>query len=176
MRSLFFPAILAAGILTVAGETSPRARADKPDGAKTGRPAIIEMTVPADAQIGFDGDETSQRGTLRLFRSPPLEPEHQYHYYNVRVRWTANGQKFDETICICVREGDHIKITYPRGFVPETPATVPPARANTYYFGPDSSGRTITYYSDYGPPPNVKTFSELSPMKDAGPPGFRYPQ
>jgi uncharacterized protein (TIGR03000 family) len=160
---------IACGALALAGETAPQARADK--AAKAGRPASIEMTVPADARISFDGHETSQGGTVRLFNTPPLDPERLDAMYNVRVRGTFNGQKFDETICICVREGDHIKVNYPSGFVAE--ASPPPARTNTYFFGPDLSGRTITYYSDYGPPPNVKSFSEQSPIRGAGPPGFR---
>jgi uncharacterized protein (TIGR03000 family) len=128
------------------------------DGTTTGRPATIEMTVPADAQITFDGAATTSQGTLRRFVSSPLAPGKQYHYYNVRIRGTANGQNFDETICICVREGDFITISYPT-FVAErrsyyySPES-PPARAKTYSFGPDFSGRTITYYSDHDRPPS----------------------
>jgi uncharacterized protein (TIGR03000 family) len=171
MRSVRFLAILAASLAAVSLGWLPAAlAAPSADEKATGRPATIEMIVPADAQISFDGAGTSSRGTFRQFVSPPLAPGNLYHYYNVRARWTENGQKFDETTCICVREGDTIRITYPRGAAEESRAYYyspepPPARANTYYFGPDRSGRTIRYYSDYPPPPNVKTFSELSPIQ-----------
>jgi uncharacterized protein (TIGR03000 family) len=167
MRSVPFLTTLAAGVAAASLSWLPAVLAEPPrDGEATGRPATIEMTVPADAVIDFDGYKTSSRGTFRQFVSPPLTKGREYHYYNVHVRGTANGQKFDETICICVREGDHITIAYPN-FVAERRSYYysqesPPARANTYTFGPDLSGKTIRYYSDYGPPPKVKTLSEQS--------------
>jgi uncharacterized protein (TIGR03000 family) len=109
------------------------------------------MIVPADARISFDGESTTQTGTDRVFETPALVPDHQYHYRKVRVSGTVNGRKFEETICICVREGDHIKVAYPN-FLAEKLDTPAVERKNTYTFGPDYGGRTIIYRSDYGRP------------------------
>jgi uncharacterized protein (TIGR03000 family) len=171
MRSVPLLGVLAVSVAASFMCSLPTARAaPSADDPAQGRPATIQMIVPAEAQITFDGTPTSSRGTLRTFVSPPLAPGKQYHYYNVRVRSMANGQKLDETICICVREGDAITISYPSGAFTERRAyyygAEPTAeRANSYYYGPDPRGRVILYHSDYPPPPKIQTLSEQDPIQ-----------
>jgi uncharacterized protein (TIGR03000 family) len=175
MRSFIFTRVLPAGtlgLLALAWSVSQAAEAP----AK-GRPATIELTVPADAQVTFDGVETKQRGNVRLFVTPPLDPQLQHATYAIRVWGTTNGVKFDDTIHIPVREGDHIRITDPKGFAPSASNSAgpqpPPARSNVYTFGPDGGGRMVHYFTDHGAPAKVRTLSEMDPMRGSGPPGFR---
>jgi uncharacterized protein (TIGR03000 family) len=69
------------------------------DGKSAGKPAniaTVQVTVPSDAEVWFEGTKTTQLGTVRQFRSPPLDPDSTYTY-TVRARWTQNGEVKDET-------------------------------------------------------------------------------
>jgi uncharacterized protein (TIGR03000 family) len=67
-------------------------------------PATIELTVPADAQVWFDGQATTQTGTLRRFVTPPLRANSDYSY-ELKVRWNQDGQQKEETRTISVVAG-----------------------------------------------------------------------
>ena len=76
----------------------------KTPAAPTGA-AAIEMRVPANAEVWFDGVRSKQTGEVRTFRSPPLEAGSSY-LYAIRVRWrNAAGQVIDRTQQIRVQPG-----------------------------------------------------------------------
>src|SRR5260370_27645314 len=56
------------------------------------KPALIDVLVPADAEIWFDGAKTVQNGEFRQFVSPPLMPGHDF-FYEIKARWMENGKK-----------------------------------------------------------------------------------
>jgi len=59
--------------------------------------AWIEIQVPSNAEIWFEGDRTMQTGTQRQFVSPPLDRGRKFTY-DVRARWTdGNGKVVDRT-------------------------------------------------------------------------------
>jgi uncharacterized protein (TIGR03000 family) len=62
------------------------------------------VVVPADATVWIDGAPTTQTGTDREFQTPPLEPGRVFTY-QVRARWTQNGQMMDQTRTAEVRAG-----------------------------------------------------------------------
>jgi uncharacterized protein (TIGR03000 family) len=66
--------------------------------------AVIEVRVPPNAQVSFDGDATAQTGPNRLFSSPSLDRGQAYHY-TVKARWTQNGQPVERTRRVEVRAG-----------------------------------------------------------------------
>ncbi len=66
--------------------------------------ARIWLTVPADAEVWFDGEPTEQAGELRHFVSPPLAPGRSYTYA-VRVRWTKGGKPVEEERRVRVQAG-----------------------------------------------------------------------
>jgi uncharacterized protein (TIGR03000 family) len=66
--------------------------------------ARIWLTVPADAQVWFDGEPTQQTGELRHFVSPPLAPGRSYTY-GVRVRWMKDGKPVEEERRVRVQAG-----------------------------------------------------------------------
>ena len=75
-------------------------------------PVYIEIHVPADAEIWFDDAKTIQTGTVRLFVSPPLTPGYDYTY-EVRAKWTEDGQEVIQSRRITVHAGEQATITFP---------------------------------------------------------------
>jgi uncharacterized protein (TIGR03000 family) len=73
--------------------------------------ALIEVRVPQDAQVWFDGDPTQQRGTDRLFSSPPLEPGKRYHY-DVKARWHDGDRAVEKTRTVHVEAGRHVTVDF----------------------------------------------------------------
>ena len=73
--------------------------------------ATVEVVVPANAQVWFDGEPTKQGGERRLFSSPPLDPEKVYHY-EVRARWTEGERVVDQTRRVEVRGGKRTGVDF----------------------------------------------------------------
>jgi uncharacterized protein (TIGR03000 family) len=101
-----------------AGEV-PRADAPTEDTQRRGQPlpsvnenaVLIAVRVPANAEIWFDGNKTSQTGQVRLFTTPPLEPGHEYSY-EVHARWNESGHEVDRTRKVTVHAGDRIGLNF----------------------------------------------------------------
>jgi uncharacterized protein (TIGR03000 family) len=75
----------------------------------TERAVRIDLRVPADAKIWFDGRETIQTGTARSFESPPLAAGPEYAY-QVRIQWKRDGKEVTQTRQIVVHAGDDINL------------------------------------------------------------------
>jgi uncharacterized protein (TIGR03000 family) len=73
--------------------------------------AMIEVRVPDNAQVWFDGDATQQRGADRLFSSPPLEPGKRYHY-DVKARWHEGDRTVEKTRTVHVEAGKHVTVEF----------------------------------------------------------------
>jgi uncharacterized protein (TIGR03000 family) len=110
----YMPGYASSGVLP-GGTTSMYYQPGTQPGAATTDPnaAVIDLQVPADAQVWFDGDATNQRGTNRLFTSPPLGPGKAYHY-DVKARWTENGRPVERTRRVDVRAGQHTTVDFTR--------------------------------------------------------------
>lgn len=78
--------------------------------------ARVRVRVPANATVWFEGDQTRQTGPERDFVSPPLSPGQTYTY-DIRARWTDNGQPVEQTRTIRVRAGETstVDFTSPAG-------------------------------------------------------------
>jgi uncharacterized protein (TIGR03000 family) len=76
-------------------------------------PAEIEVRVPAGAEIWFDGEKTTLTGSVRRFRSPPLEPGQRYAY-DVKARWSEGGKEVEQTQHVPVTAGAVQKVTFQR--------------------------------------------------------------
>jgi len=66
--------------------------------------ADIEVRVPADAEVWFDGNKTSMTGPNRVFASPQLDPSKSYRY-EIRARWMQEGKPVDLVRTVEVRAG-----------------------------------------------------------------------
>ncbi len=73
--------------------------------------AEIDVHLPPDATLWFDGKRTGQRGEYREFVSPPLKPGERY-YYVVRARWTEDGRPVERTRKVHVRAGEQVWVDF----------------------------------------------------------------
>jgi uncharacterized protein (TIGR03000 family) len=79
----------------------------------TAAPAYVQVRVAADAEVWFDGSATQQRGAVRDFVSPALDPSRSYSY-QVRARWMENGEARDETRTVSVQGGQTAYVDFNR--------------------------------------------------------------
>jgi uncharacterized protein (TIGR03000 family) len=87
---------------------TPPVAARAPEGDE---PATLEIRVPADAAIWFDGSRSSQTGSDRTFATPPLKPGTAYSY-DIRARWTADGAAVEQTRTVTVRAGQRTRVDF----------------------------------------------------------------
>jgi uncharacterized protein (TIGR03000 family) len=73
--------------------------------------AVIEVKVPATAEVLFDGERTTQPGQFRVFRSPPLEPGQDFTY-EVTARWREKGELVERTQKARIRAGERAQIDF----------------------------------------------------------------
>jgi uncharacterized protein (TIGR03000 family) len=73
--------------------------------------AMIDVRVPPEAQVTFDGEATTQRGPNRLFTSPALEPGKSYHY-DVKASWNQNGRTVTRNRRVDVRAGQRTTVDF----------------------------------------------------------------
>jgi uncharacterized protein (TIGR03000 family) len=96
--------------------------------------AHLQLIVPDNAEVWFDGEKTSQTGTVREYVSPPLATGKTFTY-DVRVRYAgANGHVVDETRPIRVQANSwwSVDFTKPAPKKPEAaPPQTPPAKPKT---------------------------------------------
>jgi uncharacterized protein (TIGR03000 family) len=76
-----------------------------------GSVATMNVHVPANAEIWFEGTKTGQSGDLRTFVSPPLESGRGFSY-EVRARWTENGKEVDQTRKVSVHAGERVNVDF----------------------------------------------------------------
>jgi uncharacterized protein (TIGR03000 family) len=99
------------------------ADAPSPSDPADGR-ARVEVLVPADAEVWFNGDPTTQRGAQRHFTSPPLTPGRDYQY-EIRARWTEDGRTVDQTRTIVVHANARVGVDFNRAEPVSAPVLVP---------------------------------------------------
>jgi len=73
------------------------------------RNVVIDVRVPADAEIWFENAKTQQTGMFREFISPTLDRGQDY-VYHVRAHWMENGKPVDLNRDLHVRAGDQLRI------------------------------------------------------------------
>jgi uncharacterized protein (TIGR03000 family) len=177
MRTIMLSAALGLGALGLWGGGPSRAVAAPPGN----QPTLIQVTVPAGAEIWFDGAKTSQSGTVRQFLTPPLDPSRHYHY-EMRLHWMNGGQPMDETRRLAVQAGERIDISYAN---PGTAGSVATAEAPAFResrsayvppAAPTVSALMPTYVESGGTPlgeaPPPRFYDERNYPGPGGPPGL----
>jgi uncharacterized protein (TIGR03000 family) len=71
--------------------------------------ALIGVRVPEHAEIWIDGSKTSQTGSMREFVTPPLDPGQKFNY-DVKARWTENGQEVVRERQVSFHAGDRLMV------------------------------------------------------------------
>jgi uncharacterized protein (TIGR03000 family) len=83
-----------------------------PAEAETRDSVRLNVRLPdPNAEVWVEGKLTNQRGTLREFVSPPLNPDKSYTY-DVRARWTENGKDVERTRTVPVRANGNITVDF----------------------------------------------------------------
>jgi uncharacterized protein (TIGR03000 family) len=81
--------------------------------------AHLQLVVPQNAEVLFNGDTTTQTGTVREFVSPPLTPGKSYDYA-ITVRYLdADGKSISDRRVIHVHANDWFRIDFTRPAPPE---------------------------------------------------------
>ncbi len=73
--------------------------------------AAVDVRVPADAEVRFQGQLMTSGGTLRRFVSPALEPARNYTY-DVTATWHENGRDVSRSRHISVRAGEQVTVDF----------------------------------------------------------------
>jgi uncharacterized protein (TIGR03000 family) len=74
--------------------------------------ATVRVTVPATAEVWFEGQQTKQTGPNRTFQSPVLEPGKNY-IYTIRARWSeAGGAPVEQFQAVTVRAGANAAVEF----------------------------------------------------------------
>jgi uncharacterized protein (TIGR03000 family) len=74
--------------------------------------ALIEMRVPANAEVWFSGEKTTQTGDTRAFVTPALESGHKYAY-RIKVRWKdEKGQPVEREKKVPVQPGSRVSLDF----------------------------------------------------------------
>jgi uncharacterized protein (TIGR03000 family) len=74
--------------------------------------ALIDMKVPANAEVWFSGEKTTQRGADRSFVTPELNRDGKYAY-QIKARWTdEDGKVVEREKRVPVRAGDRLNVNF----------------------------------------------------------------
>lgn len=82
---------------------------------------LLNIRIPNDAKVWFDGTETKQTGEFRQFVSEPLTPGKSYTYM-VKAQWTENGKQVVRTRKITVHANELVQIDMLQPTPEELPA------------------------------------------------------
>jgi uncharacterized protein (TIGR03000 family) len=102
MRSLTLAVILGLSVHGLAAAEPPRA-AD--------RPATIDVWLPADATLTFNGTPTTSTSAYRAFVTPPL-PAGKTFYYTLKAQVVRGGKTMTEQQRIAVRAGQGSVVSF----------------------------------------------------------------
>ena len=86
--------------------------------------ARLQVLVPADAEVWFDGNPTATRGEQREFTSPPLPPGRDFRY-QIRARWMEAGRVVDQTRTVTVRANARVGVNFSQPELVPAPVPVP---------------------------------------------------
>jgi uncharacterized protein (TIGR03000 family) len=79
--------------------------------------AQITVRVPVfDAEVWFNGEQSTSQGWTRVFKSPPLDPGFKYEF-TVRARWQENAQVTTVEQRVRVTAGDQVLVDLKEGKV-----------------------------------------------------------
>jgi uncharacterized protein (TIGR03000 family) len=91
--------------------------------------AYICVEVPMNAEVWLEGQPTTQAGTKRVFKSPPLSANQRFSY-QVRAKWLDHGQQREQTQTIDVQGGYLVTVAFPSTVPQELEVATPPRLAS----------------------------------------------
>jgi len=118
------PATVVPSIAAAPPDGIPTDTAETPPPPPTDGRARVQVLVPADAEVWFNGNPTTRRGGQREFESPVLTPGHDYQY-EIRAKWTDGGREVDQTRAIIVRANALVGVDFSRAEPIAAPVPLP---------------------------------------------------
>jgi uncharacterized protein (TIGR03000 family) len=82
-----------------------------PVAAADNNTAIIEVRVPPETELWFDGMKTTQQGSMRYFTTPPLVPGKTFTY-ELKASWMVNGAPVTQTRQVTVEAGKRAVVDF----------------------------------------------------------------
>jgi uncharacterized protein (TIGR03000 family) len=82
--------------------------------------AHINVRVPANAELWFEGEKTTQKGEVRRFDSPPISPGQDYTY-EIRAKWREGDHDVTQTRSVVVRGGQQAVVDFTQPARAEAP-------------------------------------------------------
>lgn len=73
--------------------------------------ARVQLLVPPDAVVWFNGTRTFLSGSVRLYESPPLTPGARYSY-RIQAQWTDNGRLVSQRRNVPVLTGSIVYVVF----------------------------------------------------------------
>jgi uncharacterized protein (TIGR03000 family) len=73
--------------------------------------AEMTIIVPPDAEVFFDGKPTKEKGTERVFLTPPLAVGEKYSY-EILARWQEGGKVVERTRKVKVSVGARVRVDF----------------------------------------------------------------
>jgi len=73
--------------------------------------AQIELQVPTNAKVWFNGSPTKQSGSSRIFVSSPLTKGTKYSYA-VRIQWREGDRDVEQNRSIFFMAGDQVRLDF----------------------------------------------------------------
>jgi uncharacterized protein (TIGR03000 family) len=89
------------------------------EGSRSDRPALINVSVPAGAEIWFGDTKMTLSGAHRQFESPPITPGSDY-VYEVRAKWTEAGKNVALSRRVIIHAGDVVNVAFSSGDMGKT--------------------------------------------------------
>jgi uncharacterized protein (TIGR03000 family) len=73
--------------------------------------ALVEVRVPANAELWFSDEKTQQTGLVRDFVTPELKPNKNY-FYTLKARWMQDGKPVERTRQVRVAPGAQARVDF----------------------------------------------------------------
>lgn len=73
--------------------------------------AQVTVRVPADAQVWFQNQPTTQQGAVRHYQSPQLSPGQEYSY-DIRAQWRQGGRAITQERHVAVHAGSDVAVDF----------------------------------------------------------------
>jgi uncharacterized protein (TIGR03000 family) len=75
--------------------------------------ALVEVRVPASAELWFSDEKTQQTGLVRDFVTPELKQGKNY-FYTIKARWMQDGKPMERTRRVRVSPGAQTRVDFLR--------------------------------------------------------------
>jgi uncharacterized protein (TIGR03000 family) len=99
------------GVIVVPEKTKEMPKKKKKSAEEVDAPAVIQVSLPADARLTVDGYVTTSTSENRTFVTPAL-PQGETFQYTLRAEVVRDGRTVVETQVVTVRGGEETRVPF----------------------------------------------------------------